>query len=142
MIKCNKCGTEKEGSEFYPRNKVCKECTKKRVSDYQKTDIGREVHRNANKRYSQTDKCKENRKKAEEKYNQHPETHKKKLAKWAVKRAVKVGILTRGCCEKCGSSENIHGHHCDYDKQLDVMWLCARCHNEWHRINGEGLNSH
>ena len=47
MIKCNKCEIEKEDSEFYPRNKVCKECTKKRVSEYQKSERGREVHRAA-----------------------------------------------------------------------------------------------
>lgn len=31
-------------------------------------------------------------------------------------------------CERCGSSENIQGHHADYDRQLEVEWLCQRCH--------------
>ena len=140
MIKCNKCEVEKEDTEFYPRNKVCKECTKKRVSEYQKSDKGREVHRAANKRYSKTDKCKEMRKRAEEKYKQLPSTKKKQLAKWAVKRAVKSGLIERGLCEVCGSS-TVHGHHDDYDRQLDVRWLCPKHHYEWHAENGEGKNA-
>lgn len=140
MIKCNKCEIEKDESEYYPRNKVCKDCTKKRVSEYQKTEKGREVHRAANKRYSKTDKCKERRSLAGAKYNQLATTKKKQLAKWAVKRAVKAGIIERGVCEACSSS-NVHGHHDDYDRQLDVRWLCPIHHNEWHRINGEGKNA-
>ena len=30
MIKCNKCNTDKEETEFYNRSKICKECTKAR----------------------------------------------------------------------------------------------------------------
>lgn len=140
MIKCNKCDIEKDEDDFYPRNKVCKVCTKKRVSEYQKSDKGREVHRAANNRYSKTDKCKERRKVAEEKYKQLPSTKKKQLAKWAVKRAVKSGIIDRGVCDVCGSS-TVHGHHDDYDRQLDVRWLCPRHHHEWHAENGEGKNA-
>lgn len=140
MIKCNKCEVEKEDSEFYPRNRVCKECTKKRVSEYQKTDKGVEVHRAANKRYSKTEKCREARKLAEEKYKQLPSTKKKQLAKWAVNRAVKIGAIERGLCEVCCSS-TVHAHHDDYDKPLDVRWLCSKHHKQWHIENGEGKNA-
>ncbi|WPH64006.1 nuclease [Vibrio phage vB_VpP_1] len=140
MINCNKCKVDKDESEFYPRNKVCKECTKKRVAAYQKTEKGARVHREANKRYSQTEKGKATAKRNKEKYLQLPTTKKKQLAKWAVKRAVDVGILTRDVCEVCGSS-TVHAHHDDYDKQLDVRWLCPKHHYEWHAENGEGKNA-
>lgn len=53
--------------------------------------------------------------------------------------AVKVGDLTPGRCESCGEPKT-HGHHDDYSKALDVRWLCAACHSQWHKDNGEGLN--
>jgi len=40
----------------------------------------------------------------------------------------------------CGSSEYIHAHHDDYDKPLDVRWLCAAHHKQWHDENGEAKN--
>lgn len=39
-----------------------------------------------------------------------------------------AGLMTLGPCEQCSSTENIDGHHEDYDKPLEVLWLCRRCH--------------
>lgn len=47
--------------------------------------------------------------------------------------ALKIGKLKRGVCKKCGSTEKTHGHHEDYSKPLDVVWLCPPCHRELHR---------
>jgi hypothetical protein len=35
-------------------------------------------------------------------------------------------------CEVCGA-ESAHRHHDDYDKPLDVRWLCREHHAELHR---------
>jgi len=39
-------------------------------------------------------------------------------------------------CEACGSEPGkprLHGHHTDYKRPLDVIWLCRPCHHEEHR---------
>jgi hypothetical protein len=36
-------------------------------------------------------------------------------------------------CEKCGAwSTKLDGHHADYSKPLEVVWLCRRCHKTLH----------
>lgn len=51
-------------------------------------------------------------------------------AQQAVHRAIKKGILIRPkICPKCGTGDFIQGHHKNYGKWLEVMWLCWKCHN-------------
>lgn len=64
---------------------------------------------------------------------------KKARAHQLVNMAYKTGKLVKQPCEVCGNAE-VHAHHPDYDKPLDVMWLCAEHHSLWHREHGEGLN--
>jgi len=48
--------------------------------------------------------------------------------------AVSSGKIIRpSTCSKCGSDSEIEGHHEDYNKPLDVMWLCIPCHGKEHR---------
>jgi hypothetical protein len=53
----------------------------------------------------------------------------------------KARALERKPCEVCRSSTKIEAHHDDYDKQLEVRWLCAACHREWHVKHGEARNA-
>lgn len=42
-------------------------------------------------------------------------------------------LIPAKICENClRTDNNIHGHHFDYDKPLDVVWLCATCHIKVH----------
>ena len=61
-----------------------------------------------------------------------------------LEKAVEKGIIERHLeCEKCGvlnprfknGRTAIQAHHSDYDKPLEVMWLCQRCHHKWHKSN-------
>lgn len=47
--------------------------------------------------------------------------------------AIRRGKITRHPCYVCGSSINVHGHHEDYLKPLEVIWLCVRHHQERHK---------
>lgn len=58
----------------------------------------------------------------------------------AIYFAVKSGKIKRPpVCEKCGVECKTHGHHEDYSKPLDVIWMCHKCHI--HRHYEIGLQS-
>ena len=47
-----------------------------------------------------------------------------------VHRAVEEGKLMRSeYCLQCGKKCKTEGHHEDYSKPLDVVWLCRLCHS-------------
>ena len=60
-----------------------------------------------------------------------------------LEKAIQSGRVERKTvCECCGKSYTfkdgrtaIQAHHCDYNRPLDVMWLCQKCHHEWHKHN-------
>lgn len=65
----------------------------------------------------------------------------KNRARRAVTTAIQRGELVRpSTCEDCGGPgreykdgrAGIHAHHDDYDKPLDVRWLCGNCHDAVH----------
>lgn len=49
-----------------------------------------------------------------------------------VSRAIRRGQLTKGPCAVCGSTVRIEGHHDDYSKPLEVIWLCRPHHGQRH----------
>src|SRR3990167_6956341 len=36
-------------------------------------------------------------------------------------------------CEKCEQIKIVEGHHFDYEKPLEVVWVCRKCHSLIHR---------
>jgi hypothetical protein len=48
-------------------------------------------------------------------------------ARRAVERALKRGDLVKQPCRDCGSP-NVQAHHEDYNRPLEVVWLCRKHH--------------
>ena len=152
MLLCRQCKFVKPDEQFYTSNQSrCKECVKKNAREHRANNI---------EYYREYDKARANnpdRVRARAIYAKTPEGIEagnrakvawtkrnpvKRQAASAVGNAVRDGKLEKpDACEECGSGGRIHGHHCDYSKVLDVMWLCPACHNDWHKKNGEGLNA-
>ncbi len=58
----------------------------------------------------------------------------KERARAAVRIAIESGELTRPKeCPNCSVIGIIEAHHSDYDKPLQIEWLCHRCHSVEHR---------
>jgi hypothetical protein len=58
-------------------------------------------------------------------------------ARYAVKTAVRQGILPPACamvCERCQEAQAGDWHHPDYSKPLDVQALCTECHGKEHWV--------
>ena len=83
-----------------------------------------------NRKYLASDKGKEARSRAQAKYR---DRHREKLlAHNAVTYALKMGRLLRQPCWVCG--EVAQAHHPDYDRPLDVVWLCDPHHKQAHAL--------
>lgn len=134
MIKrCFKCGEIKELDEFYvhPRMKdghlnKCKQCTKKDTHNGYVLDVEKS-RKKENLRYQQRKKDPKFRKMLAD-YGKKWRTKEKRICHNEVHRKLKRPNI----CELCGNTRNrIEGHHEDYSKPLEVLWVCAPCH---HRI--------
>lgn len=106
----------------------CKNCAKRDVSTNYRDNFAHyklyEVERN------KRPKRKEDRTKRTVKFRK--ENPEKYAAHTLVNNAVRDGKLGKLPCEVCGAVDS-HGHHDDYNKPLDVVWLCPKHHVERHR---------
>lgn len=145
---CFRCKEVKCIDNFYSHPKMadghlnkCIECTKKDTERYRKNNSekvklydryrGMLPHRvDARKKYRLTKVGKEAFKRASKKYiQQHPD---RRAANVILGNTVRDKRIQKEPCEICNSIVNIHGHHEDYSKPLDVIWMCVQCHKDHH----------
>ena len=51
----------------------------------------------------------------------------------AVLTEIRAGRMTRpDKCSRCGAKGTVEAHHQDYDKPIDIVWLCVQCHAKEH----------
>ena len=130
---CFKCGETKRISEFYVHPQMadghlnkCKECTKRDVAEHRRGK-GRERILAYDRARAKTPERKDvSRRVKQEYYRKYPE---RRVTAMAVQRAKRGGeLVPPERCSECGRKGNIHGHHKDYSKPLDIEWLCEHCH--------------
>jgi len=131
------------------RKNICKECDKKRALDryhngggkekqakaslkYRKSEHGKRVRLSARKRFLRTEIGKAYKANATKRYKKkYPE---KVYAKNRMQDLIKCGKVVRPeHCSLCGCVGIIHGHHPDYKKPEEVVWVCHYCHLELHK---------
>lgn len=146
---CFKCSRELPLGAFYRhkgmadgRLNKCKTCTKADANRYRADNLERvqaydraranQPHRVAARdAYQQTEQGRVAARRAKRAYiERNPE---RRRAHNATNNAVRDGRLVKSdACERCGGKSRLHGHHDDYSRPLNVVWLCTRCHREVH----------
>lgn len=152
---CNKCKELKSFEDFYKDSNKCKSCISVDRKEYRAANLVRirDSDRNRRRKSNMTDMQWESRKIYCREYAKanseiikavklkYIETNPlKRAAHVFVGNAIRDGRLLKQPCEVCGSKE-VHAHHRDYSRPLEVMWLCPEHHSEWHILHGEGLNA-
>ena len=132
---CFKCKSVKPILDFYKHPKMadghvnkCKECNKNDVTKNRNDNL--EVVRAYDReRGKNPDRIKAN---TEVTRIWRAEDTRRQKAHNLVGKAIRSGKLVRESCCWCGESKTV-AHHEDYDKPLDVMWLCQPCHKQRHK---------
>ncbi len=143
--RCSKCGQVKAHSAFYKRKSTacgcqpaCKECSAARAADYYLRHRERLIATRLAYYYK-------HRESALVKRRRHERLHASEYAERLRARRKKNPLIPRARgtarrhlspepCSKCGSTDQIHAHHDDYNQPLDVVWLCHVCHSHLHAI--------
>ena len=132
---CFKCKAVMPLTEFYKHSAMgdghvnkCKECNKNDVTANRNKNIEkvRAYDRERGKIPERIKAC------AEISRLWRAEDKRRAAAHNAVARAIKKGDLVRSSCIRCGEDKSL-AHHEDYDKPLEVMWLCQPCHKQRHK---------
>lgn len=133
---CSVCGIEKPLDDFQKRSATseyrrskCNPCRKRYERELRDKKPGKRVAYSRDYRAMHKDMSAKSSRAWREK---NPE---KRAAHIVVTTAIASGRLKRAQCMICGHKE-AHGHHDNYDRPLDVVWLCRPHHSERHRSIG------
>lgn len=132
---CFKCGETKPLDAFYKHPMMldghlnkCAECTKIDVRANRKARI--EYYREYDKvRNREPERSNSRFAGMKLRPRQQESDPVKRAARIALGNALRDGKIQRPPeCQVCSVTDDLHGHHEDYSKPLEVIWVCSACH--------------
>ena len=137
MKTCFKCGKEKELSQFYNHPRMtdghlgkCIECAKNDVHEHRAGNLDR-IREYDRQRGKLPHRIKAMAARNKIRRGENPVPY---AARTLLQNAIRDKRIRKPKqCSKCGRKTRIMGHHQDYYKPLDVIWLCQVCHIAEHR---------
>lgn len=125
---CRTCGEERQADDFYKGRLSCKECVRANVKHRARTNPKVQEYDRAraklpNRREHAADISRRWR-------QENPAAYK---AQTALNNALRDGRIIKRPCELCERAD-VHAHHRDYSRPLDVIWLCPKCHHRLHAV--------
>ena len=146
MFGKNKC-------EIDGLRRECKECRNKASRLYRKTHKEKFSISDKKYRHEHKEQCRTNGRNYGLRHKEKIAKHKKLYRATAKERTAEYGkmykekhkketqarslfasrvrsgkIIRPDKCSKCGKTRKVEGHHEDYDKPFEVIWLCKSCH--------------
>jgi ribosomal protein S27AE len=124
---CSSCKQDKPVPAFYASVKSrCIDCHKKAMKRRALTNPDVQAYERAR---AKTPKRKAHIREVSRRWRErHPEAYR---AQTAVGNAIRDGKIKKEPCAICGAPD-VHAHHRNYSKPLDVTWLCPKCHQRLH----------
>ena len=147
MKTCKRCDTSLSLDSFHKhsgfkdgRRTICRDCANAESRKYY-----------SEHRESHLDSCKDWQRRNMDKVHLYQQTHRKRKrtsdnlykathpirvrAQKRLNYAVFKGeVEKKESCQVCGCSDKkTEAHHYDYDKPLEVIWVCTACHGWIHR---------
>lgn len=119
-----------ENTLVWRNHRSCRTCRLESFRSWRKRH--RELDTERTREYHETNKTKPGY------YEKRREQHRKTLAKYPEKQKARElahkhkAEIKKTSCENCGAKENLHMHHPDYTKPIDVITLCRQCHVDVH----------
>lgn len=147
--KCTKCNVEKDTKHFYKQSKglygctgECKECRKERTRNYKKrfpdkvAIKDRIYSQKLKSKYGQSHSRRSHIRLAERSiigFERYAEKKMQTLAACLLNYAIRIKLVDKpSTCTLCKKKKDIQGHHTDYSKPLQVIWVCVECHSKFH----------
>lgn len=135
---CCFCGLVKPATEFY-RNRAskdklyqyCKSCSK--IFNQKMYDKNPEPYKERARKQRKSVRTEVRNLWAQRYRTKYRE---KDLARQKASKAIRKGKIQKPqTCERCGEQfSNLQAHHENYEKPLEIVWLCESCHKLLHKV--------